>query len=49
MVNLVETTDLSKKFKDQFVLNQVNIHVPESQVYCLLGPNGAGKTTLMKI
>lgn len=49
MTNLIETHQLVKKFKDQQVLNDINLHVPESKVYCLLGPNGAGKTTLMKI
>lgn len=49
MKNLLETDQIIKKFKDQTVLNGINLHVPENQVYCLLGPNGAGKTTLMKI
>lgn len=49
MQNILETTNLTKKFKNQVALDHVNIHVPANQVYCLLGPNGAGKTTLMKI
>ncbi|MCT6892081.1 MAG: ATP-binding cassette domain-containing protein, partial [Lactobacillus sp.] len=49
MSELIVTNKLTKKFKDQVVLNQISLHVPENQVYCLLGPNGAGKTTLMKI
>lgn len=49
MSNLLTTKNLTKKFKNQVVLNGINLHIPESQVYCLLGPNGAGKTTLMKI
>lgn len=49
MVNLLETKKIVKKFKNQLVLDGINLHVPENQVYCLLGPNGAGKTTLMKI
>ena len=49
MNNLLETKNIVKKFKDQVVLDGINIHVPENKVYCLLGPNGAGKTTLMKI
>ena len=49
MSDLIVTNKLTKKFKDQVVLNQISLHVPENQVYCLLGPNGAGKTTLMKI
>lgn len=49
MANILTTTNLVKSFKHQVVLNGINLHVPENQVYCLLGPNGAGKTTLMKI
>ena len=49
MTNLLETTNVVKKFKNQVVLNGISLHVPENQVYCLLGPNGAGKTTMMKI
>lgn len=49
MQNILETANLTKKFKNQVALDHVNIHVPANQVYCLLGPNGAGKTTLMKI
>lgn len=49
MQNILETANLTKKFKNQLALDHVNIHVPANQVYCLLGPNGVGKTTLMKI
>ncbi len=49
MPNLLETNNIVKKFKEQVVLDGINLHVPENKVYCLLGPNGAGKTTLMKI
>lgn len=49
MVDLLTTTNLVKSFKNQIVLDGINLHVPENEVYCLLGPNGAGKTTLMKI
>ena len=49
MTDLLVTNKLTKKFKDQTVLDRINMHVPENKVYCLLGPNGAGKTTLMKI
>lgn len=49
MTNLLETQNLVKKFKNQLVLDKINLHIPKNKVYCLLGPNGAGKTTLMKI
>lgn len=49
MTDLLTTHNLRKAFKDQVVLDGIDLHVPKNQVYCLLGPNGAGKTTLMKI
>lgn len=49
MTDLLTTNNLRKVFKDQVVLEGIDLHVPRNQVYCLLGPNGAGKTTLMKI
>lgn len=49
MTDLLTTNNLRKVFKDQVVLEGIDLHVPRNQVYCLLGLNGAGKTTLMKI
>jgi len=44
-MSLLETRDLSKKYKGQTVVNRVNISVESGEVVGLLGPNGAGKTT----
>lgn len=49
MKNIIETKNLSKKFKQEQVLNEVTIHVRKQSVYGLLGPNGAGKSTLLKL
>lgn len=46
--NLIEIKNLSKEFKEQPVLKNITMAVPENCVYGLLGPNGAGKSTLMK-
>ncbi|MFK5704824.1 lantibiotic protection ABC transporter ATP-binding subunit [Ligilactobacillus sp. LYQ139] len=46
---ILTTKSLTKSYRNQQALNNVNIHIPENKIYCLLGPNGAGKTTLMKI
>lgn len=49
-MNFILTTEsLTKSYRNQQALNNINIHIPENKIYCLLGPNGAGKTTLMKI
>lgn len=49
MKNIIETKNLTKRFKKEKVLHGVSIHVKENSVYGLLGPNGAGKSTLLKI
>ena len=46
---LLETNELSKKYKDQFAVNRVNLHVKRGAIYGLVGKNGAGKTTLMRM
>src|SRR5256885_16867769 len=39
------TEELGKSFKGRRVVNDVSLHVDQSEVVGLLGPNGAGKTT----
>lgn len=46
---LLEVKNISKKYGEQTVLNDVNMSFDEGCVVGLLGPNGAGKSTLMKI
>ncbi|MCM1992421.1 ABC transporter ATP-binding protein [Oceanirhabdus seepicola] len=46
---VLETKNLLKKYKEQTVINQVNIHLRPGRIYGLLGRNGAGKTTIMKM
>lgn len=49
MEYLLETKNLSKKFKKQTVVEGVNLSVPKNSIYGLLGPNGAGKSTILKM
>jgi len=42
---VLETRDLSKRYDGTTVVDRLNIHVAENEVFGLLGPNGAGKTT----
>ena len=46
---IMKTTGLSKKFKGQIAVNNVDIHIERNSVYGLLGPNGAGKSTILKM
>ncbi len=41
----IETQDLTKKYNGVTVVDRLNLHVKENEVFGLLGPNGAGKTT----
>ena len=46
---VIETKNLTKKYKKEIVLDSVNIKVEKGKIYGLLGKNGAGKTTTMSI
>ena len=41
----IETHDLTKRYDSAAVVDRLNFHVKENEVFGLLGPNGAGKTT----
>lgn len=41
----IETSDLTKRYDSTTVVDRLNFHVKENEVFGLLGPNGAGKTT----
>lgn len=49
MKNMIETKELSKKFKRQYANDKISMTVRENTIYGLLGPNGAGKSTLLKL
>ena len=49
MEMILETTDLTKKFKRQTAVDRISISVEKNSVYGLLGPNGAGKSTTLKM
>jgi ABC-2 type transport system ATP-binding protein len=42
---VLETRDLTKRYDGNTVVDRLNLHVAENEVFGLLGPNGAGKTT----
>ncbi|MBI4286540.1 MAG: ABC transporter ATP-binding protein [Chloroflexi bacterium] len=42
---VVETKDLTKKYNGTTVVDQLNLHIYENEIFGILGPNGAGKTT----
>ena len=48
-MNLIETHDLSKRDGKRFVVDKVNMHIPEGSIYGFVGENGSGKTTIMRL
>lgn len=46
---IIETKQLTKKYKGQLAVNNVNLHIKKGSIYGLLGRNGAGKTTLLRM
>ena len=49
MKNMIETHALTKQYKQQRVVSELDLAVPEGCIYGFLGPNGAGKSTTMKM
>lgn len=46
---ILETNNLSKRYKSQMALSHVNLRLKQGRIYGLIGKNGAGKTTLMRM
>jgi ABC-2 type transport system ATP-binding protein len=46
--NVIEITNLSRKFRRKQALDDITLSVPAGCVFGLLGENGAGKSTLIK-
>jgi ABC-2 type transport system ATP-binding protein len=45
MSAVVETRDLTKRYRDKLAVNALTLTVEQGEVFGFLGPNGAGKTT----
>ena len=46
---MIKTTDLSKKYGGNTVLNIPSLEIPKGQAFGLVGNNGAGKTTYFNL
>lgn len=46
--DILTVENLSFSWKDNHVLENINISIPENQLIAILGVNGAGKSTLLK-
>ena len=46
---VLKTNNITKKYKEQVAVNNVNITIKEGDIYGFIGRNGAGKTTLIRM
>ncbi|MFC4698994.1 ABC transporter ATP-binding protein [Glaciecola siphonariae] len=46
---MFKATQLSKKFNQNYALQNLNLEVNAGEIFCLLGANGAGKSTTLNL
>lgn len=44
----IEIKNLNVHFKENYILKNVNLTLPEKQITCVIGPSGCGKSTLLR-
>ena len=49
MQSKVQIVNLSKKFRQLILLENVHLNVAQNSIVGIVGPNGSGKTTLLKM
>lgn len=47
--NIIEVSDLVKKYKSLKAVNGISFEVKKGEIFGILGPNGAGKTTTLEM
>lgn len=46
---VLETKNISKKYKKNYAVKNVSMHIEEGDIYGFVGENGAGKTTIIRL
>jgi len=49
MTVVAELKDVTKRYGDKAVVDNVSLQIQQGEILALLGPNGSGKTTILKI
>jgi lantibiotic transport system ATP-binding protein len=49
MTKIIETSELTKNYKNTSVVNKIDLSIEQGDIYGFLGPNGAGKTTTIRM
>lgn len=49
MEYILQTSGLTKKYKNVFAVDHVNMNIARGDIYGFIGPNGSGKTTLIRL
>lgn len=47
--NIIDVSELTKRFGDKTVVDQLSLQVKQGEIYGFLGPNGSGKTTSIRM
>ncbi len=47
--NAVELNGVTKRYNEIVAVNNINLIIPQGEVFALLGPNGSGKSTTLKM
>lgn len=49
VLEILEVKNLSKKFNEIYVLNNINMKIEEGKIYGIIGANGSGKSTFTNV
>ena len=48
-MGIFELKGVTKRFKDNLVLENLNLDIPQGSIFGILGINGSGKTTILRL
>jgi ABC-2 type transport system ATP-binding protein len=49
MQPIIETRDLTRRFKELTAVDRLNLSIAQGEIFGLVGPDGAGKTTTLRM